>query len=67
MIKRARERSTILTGLGLEPGGFDLATIHRPENEHSPQSLAAIVGYLKEQDVPIVSPSHPRTRAAARR
>ena len=67
MIKRARERSTILTRLGLEGGGFDLATVHRAENTDSPQALAAVVGYLKRQDVPVVLPIHPRTRAAAAR
>ena len=67
MIKRARERSTILTRLGLESGGFDLATVHRAENTNSPQALAAVVDYLKRQDVPVVLPIHPRTRAAAAR
>ena len=67
MIKRARERSTILFRLGLQAGGFDLATVHRAENTDSPQALTAVVRYLKEQDVPVVLPIHPRTRAAAAR
>ena len=67
MIKRAREHSTILARLGLKAGGFDLATVHRAENTNSPQALAAVVDYLKEQDVPVVLPIHPRTRAAAAR
>ena len=67
MIKRASEHSTILAQLGLESGGFDLATVHRAENTDSPQALAAVISYLSEQaaKVPVVLPIHPRTRAAA--
>jgi UDP-GlcNAc3NAcA epimerase len=69
MIERAREHSTILARLGLQPGGFDLATVHRAENTDSPEALAAVISYLNEQaaDVPVVLPIHPRTRAAAAR
>jgi UDP-GlcNAc3NAcA epimerase len=66
-IKRARERSTILLRLGLQDGGFDLATVHRAENTDSHQALTAVVDYLKKQDVPVVLPIHPRTRAVAAR
>ena len=48
MIKRASEHSTILARLGLEFGGFDLATVHRAENTDSPQALAAVSAYLNK-------------------
>ena len=59
----ARERSTILQRLGLEPGAYVLATIHREANVR-PERLARIVEGLKRIDRPVVFPAHPRTRAA---
>ena len=59
----ARERSRILERLGLEPGAYVLATIHREANVR-PERLARIVEGLKRIDDPIVFPAHPRTRAA---
>ncbi len=69
MKERARERSTILAKLGLSPGGYDLATIHRAENTDSAEALAAVVNYLNDsaQRIPVVLPLHPRTRQAAER
>jgi UDP-N-acetylglucosamine 2-epimerase (non-hydrolysing) len=49
---------------GVEPGGFILATIHRPENTDYPESLRAIVSALAEARMPVVLPVHPRTRTA---
>jgi UDP-GlcNAc3NAcA epimerase len=59
----ARERSTILERLGVDPGAFVLVTIHREANVR-PDRLARIVEGLKRIDEPIVFPAHPRTRAA---
>ena len=59
----ARERSTILERLGLEPGAFVLATIHREANVR-PERLARIIEGLKRIEGPVVFPAHPRTRAA---
>ena len=59
----ARERSKILERLGLEPGAYALATIHREANVR-PERLARIVEGLKRIDGPVVFPAHPRTRAA---
>jgi UDP-GlcNAc3NAcA epimerase len=59
----ARERSKILGRLGLEPGAYALATIHREANVR-PERLARIVEGLKRIDGPVVFPAHPRTRAA---
>ena len=53
--------------LGAEPGGYVLATIHRPENTDDPARLEAILSELSKLGLPVVLPLHPRTRAAARR
>ena len=57
----ARGRSEILSRLGLEPGGYVVATIHREANVE-PYWLARIVGGLGRIDGPVVFPAHPRTR-----
>jgi UDP-N-acetylglucosamine 2-epimerase len=59
----AREKSAVLSELGLERGGYYLATIHRPQNADDPVALGAIVDALVEFDAPVVLPVHPRTRA----
>jgi UDP-GlcNAc3NAcA epimerase len=57
----ARERSGILGQLGLEPGGYVVATIHREANVQ-PERLARIIdGFGRVQET-IVFPAHPRTR-----
>jgi len=60
----ARKRSTILSGLDLEPGMFALATVHRAENTDRPDRLAGILDALAglAADMPVVFPAHPRTR-----
>jgi len=67
-LSRARERTTYLNELGLKPGGFALATVHRAENTDSPERLAAIVAGLETVAgaLPVVLPLHPRTQAACR-
>jgi len=56
----------LLSRLGVEPGGFILATLHRAENTDDPSRLACVVeafeGLGREHS--IVLPLHPRTRAA---
>jgi UDP-GlcNAc3NAcA epimerase len=59
----ARERSTILERLGLEPGAYVVATVHREANVSLPR-LARIVDGLNRLEEPVVLPAHPRTRAA---
>lgn len=58
--------SDLLERLGLGPGGFVLATVHRAENTDDPARLAAIVEGLRQcaRDLPVVLPLHPRTRQA---
>jgi UDP-GlcNAc3NAcA epimerase len=59
----ARERSRVLQTVGVEPGGYHLATIHRPYNTDEPERLAALLSALDRLDAPVVFPIHPRTRA----
>jgi UDP-GlcNAc3NAcA epimerase len=58
----ARERSTILADLGLTPGAYLAATIHREANVR-PERLRRIVEGLGRTGEPVVFPAHPRTRS----
>ncbi len=62
--ERARTRSTILDRLGLQPGGYAVATIHRAENTDDPDRFARVIAWLAEQarERPVAMPVHPRTR-----
>lgn len=57
----ARERSQILQRLGLEPGGYLVATIHREANVR-PERLARILDGLGRTGERTIFPAHPRTR-----
>ncbi|WP_154795230.1 non-hydrolyzing UDP-N-acetylglucosamine 2-epimerase [Occultella kanbiaonis] len=59
------ERPRVLDELGLVPGGYSVATIHRAENTDDPMRLAAIVEGLAAVDHPVVLLAHPRLRARA--
>ena len=69
MRDRAREKSTLLTRLGVTRGEFQLATLHRAENTDNRDALARALNYLGEaaKQSPVVLPLHPRTREAADR
>ena len=58
----ARERSTILDTLGLVPGEYVVATVHRAANVE-PDRLARIVDGLGRTAEHVIFPAHPRTRA----
>ena len=58
----ARERSTILDRLGLTPGVYLVATIHREANVR-PERLRRIVEGLGRTGEPVIFPAHPRTRS----
>ncbi|MFH0910624.1 MAG: UDP-N-acetylglucosamine 2-epimerase (non-hydrolyzing) [Planctomycetota bacterium] len=60
--ERASERSSILHDLALKPGGYFLATVHRPGNTDEPAHLAEIFAALAALEKPVVFPVHPRTR-----
>ena len=59
----ARERSTVLAGLGLEPGQYVVVTIHREANVVQPR-LGRIASGLHALSTPVIFPAHPRTRRA---
>ncbi|AEH35526.1 non-hydrolyzing UDP-N-acetylglucosamine 2-epimerase [Halopiger xanaduensis] len=58
---RARENSTILEDLGLEPDEFVLTTVHRASNTDERENLEAILDGLADAPLPVVFPAHPRT------
>jgi UDP-GlcNAc3NAcA epimerase len=62
----AEQKSSVLSDLGIAPGGYILATIHRPNNTDSPVRLTNILStlvFLAEKDgISMVLPLHPRTR-----
>lgn len=65
--EQARDRSSILSDLGLTAGEYALATCHRAENTDDPQRLGEIIGGLAETatSLPVVLPLHPRARKLA--
>jgi UDP-N-acetylglucosamine 2-epimerase (non-hydrolysing) len=54
--------------MGLEPGGYAVATLHRPSNVDDPEALLPLLGALARvaRELPVVFPVHPRTRAQLR-
>jgi UDP-N-acetylglucosamine 2-epimerase len=56
----ADKRSRILAELGLRPGGYCLATVHRAANTDDPHRLTSIAEAMKEIG-DVVFPCHPRT------
>lgn len=62
----AEQRSSILDSLGLQPGGFILATVHRDHNTDDPVRITAIFTAMLDlhahHGLPVVLPLHPRTR-----
>jgi UDP-N-acetylglucosamine 2-epimerase (non-hydrolysing)/UDP-GlcNAc3NAcA epimerase len=61
----ARRRREPLRALGVEPGGYVLATAHRAANVDDPARLELVVELLEAVTEPVVLPLHPRTRARA--
>jgi UDP-GlcNAc3NAcA epimerase len=66
---RVAGRRALLERLGLHPGRFVLATIHRAENTEEPRRLEAIVDALVvvARQLRVIWPVHPRTREVLRR
>jgi UDP-N-acetylglucosamine 2-epimerase (non-hydrolysing) len=61
---RARaEQTEVLERLGLDGGGYAVATLHRPSNVDRSESLAGLLAALSEigRTLPVVFPVHPRT------
>jgi UDP-GlcNAc3NAcA epimerase len=66
----AEKKSKILIELGLTPGRYGLATVHRQENTDDFRRLDNIFRAfhkLASQDCPILIPVHPRTEKALKR
>jgi UDP-GlcNAc3NAcA epimerase len=61
------EGSDVVARLGLTPGGYEVATVHRAENTDDDTQLAKVVDFLKARPGTVVLPLHPRTKAAAAR
>jgi len=59
------DQSPVLEHLGLRPQGFGLLTLHRPSNVDDGAALRGLLTTLGRlpEDLPIVFPVHPRTRA----
>ncbi len=57
----ARKRSKILEELGLAPGAYAVATVHREANVR-PERLARILDSLSRVGDRVILPAHPRTR-----
>jgi UDP-N-acetylglucosamine 2-epimerase (non-hydrolysing) len=53
------------TRMGLEPGRYGLVTLHRPANVDDPAALGNTLDMLAQiaEQLPLVFPIHPRTRA----
>ena len=60
--KIARQRSTIIQDLGLQPKGYLLATVHRQSNTDNLENLRNILTAFTEIEEPVIFPVHPRTR-----
>ena len=67
--RAAARASDVIERLGLTPGGYAVATVHRAENTDAPEALRKAIDALKAiaAERPVVLPLHPRTRAAAER
>ncbi|MYW65702.1 UDP-N-acetylglucosamine 2-epimerase (non-hydrolyzing) [Streptomyces sp. SID8379] len=64
------ERAALLASYGLTKDGYVLATVHRPENTDSPETLRALLtalGRIAAEGAPVLLPLHPRTAAAVER
>jgi UDP-N-acetylglucosamine 2-epimerase len=56
--------SAILKRLGVTPGSYLLATVHRSENTDDPSRLSSIMTAFNAVDEPVIFPVHPRARKA---
>jgi UDP-N-acetylglucosamine 2-epimerase len=62
-LEAARKREGVVKTVGLAPGGFALATIHRAENADDPARLRSILEGIDASGMDVILPLHPRTRA----
>ena len=61
----AEDRSDVLDRLGVQPGAYGIATLHRPSNtdDGSMDRLLETLSTVAKHHIPIVFPVHPRTAA----
>jgi len=59
----AEQKSDVFDRFHLSPGGYALATLHRPENTDDPVRLSEQIAALQDvaREFPIYFPVHPRT------
>jgi len=61
-----RTASSILTRMGLEPGGYFIVSAHREENVDTPKNLTDMVETLNalvlQYEIPVIVSTHPRTQ-----
>jgi UDP-N-acetylglucosamine 2-epimerase (non-hydrolysing) len=64
LLRPASDASTVVSDLGLAPGRYILATVHRPANVDDVDALATVVDALVglRSTIDVVLPVHPRTR-----
>ena len=60
--ERVQEDAGTLGALGVSPGQYVLATVHRAANTDDPVRLGSIVHALGSLGMPVLWPMHPRTR-----
>jgi UDP-N-acetylglucosamine 2-epimerase len=60
----AREKSSVLSTLRLDPASYSLVTVHRAANTDDPARLTNIVRALSRVGETVIFPVHPRTRGA---
>jgi UDP-N-acetylglucosamine 2-epimerase (non-hydrolysing) len=62
-LARAKQRPT-LDSVGVTPGAYAVATMHRRSNVDDPVVLESLLGALEwiQERIPVVMPLHPRTR-----
>lgn len=60
----ACQRSDIAKRLGVGPGKYFVATVHRASNTDDATRLSSIISGFQRSPFPVVLPLHPRTRAA---
>lgn len=64
--KERIDTSDILTRLGVNPGNYVMASVHREENVDSPVRLKLVLDSLEavaaDQEIPLLVSTHPRTR-----
>ncbi len=57
------EQSNVLEEMELEPGGYNVVTLHRPSNGDDAETFGHIADALEviQDDLPTIFPMHPRT------